>query len=111
MEGNLSGSSVVNALMIDGNNVYACGRFYEDGSDGTSAKVWKNGQPLYTFKGNIWLSQLVMSGKDLYIAGNTHPEENMDYPQAKVWKNGKPPYSLPGGRHAYASSIVLVEAQ
>lgn len=102
MEGSPSRSSAAYDLLIDGNDMYAAGNY------GSSGAVWKNGQPLYTVDGHVSFYALAFDGKDLYIAGDTHPGSNTANANAKVWKNGELLYALSGGAYTSALSVALV---
>ena len=76
-----AGDGCVRSVVVDNGQVYAAGT--ERASWNNIAKVWKDGNVLYTLTDgttSAFANSIVVSGNNIYVAG----QEN----QGKLWKNG-----------------------
>jgi hypothetical protein len=88
------------SIAVSGNDVYATGAVVNPMDNGWSARYWKNGEEFFLAKDlyntiayGITLSQPVMGGVDVYIAGMAL-DDYFTGPYARYWKNGVV-YQLP----------------
>jgi hypothetical protein len=87
-------SSIVNAVAISGNDIYAAGSHAIDPYS-SQADYWKNGTRVSL--GDYHFSQatcIAVNGSDVYIGGSI--QTNVDE-YATYWKNGKPVHLSSGG--------------
>lgn len=85
---------------------------YLAGYEGHEAKYWKNGIGVaLTSIGDYGLasaSSIVVSGNDVYVAGNIYSPDPQNPEDGPVfWKNGTPFFLPSGTRNAYTSSITI----
>lgn len=94
----------VNAIAVDGNNVYAAG-FTTDANGAYIATYWKNGVQVNLTKNNTSASagSIAIQGNDVYIAGFVGSS-------AVFWKNGEQ-FNLPllGGMTIGSSAGIAVQ--
>jgi len=90
-------------MAVSGNDVYLGGSI--SGVNGISPMVWKNGAPMITTGVAGWISDIAISGNDVYASATlfvgTHPME------AAYWKNGQLNMLTDETRSAGATAIVV----
>ncbi len=96
------------SVFVDGTDIYISG-IEENDNELPSAKVWKNGELLYTLSdpsnyGNA--NSIYVYDGDVYVAGSETDENEIA--TAKIWKNGETYASLTNGgvgSQAYGISV------
>ncbi len=76
------------SMFVDGLNIYVCG-IESNQNDLPSARVWKNGEPIYTLSdaSNYGVAHSIyVYDSDIYVAGSETDDD--DIANATIWKNG-----------------------
>lgn len=92
------------AMVILGNDVYLGGSI--ETSSGISPMVWKNGVPVISTTAQGWISDLAVSGGDVYACA-TLLVNGSSVGQAAYWKNGQLVTLADGTRRTGATSIFI----
>ena len=90
----------------DSVNVYVAGNDYNATTHATNAVYWKNGNEVVLSdpNHNAFATSIVISGKDIYVAGYEVNDTNY---VAKYWKNGVAVSLTSGAHNALATSIAV----
>lgn len=99
-----AGSAECIALAVSGNDIYVAGSMYT--SNGISPMVWKNGVPVISTTVQGWISDLAVSGSDVYACA-TLLVNGSYVGQAAYWKNGQLITLTDDTRRTGANSIFL----
>lgn len=90
----------------DSVNVYVAGYDYNATTHAINAVYWKNGSEviLSNPSHNAYATSIVVSGKDIYVAGYEVDDSNYT---ARYWKNGVAVSLTSGAHNAWATSIAV----
>jgi hypothetical protein len=111
LKGVEGGASCAYSVAILADSVYAAGYEYQykDAKPHSAAIYWKNNTPKLLSANPSAASYILLSGKDVYIAGYDTDGKDYNNPIGKVtvWKNGVPTYYTTGATDARAISMFI----
>lgn len=91
-------------LLVSGNDVYIIGAVI---GDAITPMVWKNGNAMPMTSVDGLLTDITISGNDIYAAGTQYRHGHEQPATATYWKNGTPVYLTDGTSPASANSITI----
>jgi hypothetical protein len=99
------------SLAVSGGDVYVACSYGDKDLGKRLAKVWKNGEELYSLTDgqcDVEVMSVFVSGDNVYVAGTVFYERRSDW-KAIVWKNGEELYCFSSrmGDRAYGDCIFV----